>query len=86
MSTINKIKCRRCNGKGKVELDPILSGTLHILRELKSCTALQMFECLERQQNLSINVTALNKRLERLRAAGLARREKKGKTWQYSPS
>ena len=81
-----KIKCRKCNGVGKVELDPILAGSLHILTELKKCTATEMFDCLDRQQNLSITVVAINKRLERLRVAGLAKRTKNGKEYCYEPS
>lgn len=81
-----KIKCHKCNGKGKVELDPILAGTIHILKELKKCTATEMFDCLDRQQNLSITVVAINKRLERLREVGLVKREKNGKEFTYRPS
>lgn len=78
-----KIKCRKCNGRGSVELDRILAGTLHILKELKSCTAPQMYDAL--QPGYRGTVTALNKRLERLRAAGLVTRKNLGRGWTYSP-
>lgn len=78
-----KIKCRRCKGKGSVELDHILAGTLHILKEFKSATAQDFFENLPESR---ISITAFNKRLERLRAAGLATRtQRNGRGWVYKP-
>jgi len=73
-----KIKCRKCNGKGRVELDPILFGTLHVLTEFKSATAQHFFDELK---EANISITAYNKRLERLRKAGLVKRQRDKKTW-----
>lgn len=78
-----RIKCRKCKGKGIVNLDPILAGTLHILTEMKSASAPQMFEALA--PDYRGTVTALNKRLERLRVAGLVVRKSKNGGWVYSP-
>ena len=77
-----KIKCRRCDGKGEVELDALLAGTLHILKELKLATAYDFWHDHDTE---NISITAFNKRLERLRHAGLVKREKRGKAWAYRP-
>ena len=78
-----KIKCRRCDGKGEVELDAVLANELHLLKEFKSATAQDFFnEC---RDSADVSVTAHNKRLERLRSAGLVTRKENGRGWIYSP-
>lgn len=77
---MTSIKCPVC-GKGKVDLElvhPELSKTLWDVQCKPGWTATQL-------SGLYVNVKpmAMNQRLERLRAMGLVRRERNGKSFHY---
>lgn len=78
-----KIKCPHCSGKGKMELDNILYGTLLALQAAKAASASKLLEI--EFPEATINATAFNKRLERLRALKLVTRKKVGRIYIYSP-
>lgn len=77
-----QISCRKCEGSGAVDLEDSLWNTLQVLAKLKRATAPEIFEQ-SQGENAFIKVTAINRRLEDLRALNLVEREREGAVWKY---
>jgi predicted transcriptional regulator len=75
-----KIPCNACRGTGRVPLPKELLETLEEVRNGHR-TAIDIWARSDDRKN--INVTAVNRRLERLRSLGLLKR-KKGPARAYS--
>ena len=73
-----KIKCPRCEGAGEIELSEDLMKTLKALN--KPATADKISEVL----GWCGHTTAINNRLEDLRALGFVSRTRIGRCWLYS--
>lgn len=77
---MTSIKCPTC-GKGKVDLGvlhPELSSTLEVLEYNPGSTATELVDYF-----FCVKPMAMNQRLERLRAMGLVRRDRNGKSFHY---
>lgn len=75
------IDCPHCDGSGKIKLSAGSLRTLEILRKLGPSTAV----ALNHHRSFSeLTPTALNNRLEYLRANALVSRHRSGRTWVYA--
>jgi len=70
------IPCPKCNGSGRVFLPCLLNAVRQRLRGGR--TAPELLD-----QFPGVGVTALNNRLEKLRALGLVTRKREGRAWRY---
>lgn len=75
-----KVKCDKCGGTGRAELSETLGAMLGQVCGFPGCNAVEHWEGFP-----TVGVTAINNRLEDLRAFGLVRRERRGKSWVYFP-
>jgi hypothetical protein len=80
------IFCKSCKGTGKVPIGEEQWETLVALQSLKKATSGELFNELKRVNNgnSSLEQTAINMRLERMRAQKIVARRKRGKSWEYS--
>jgi predicted transcriptional regulator len=82
---IDKVCCPKCNGVGQIELRDLnrdLAETLKVVREYAPMTATDVASRLKPTPQ----ITAVNNRLERLRALGFVERRKSAanhKQWVY---
>lgn len=76
-----QVLCAKCKGKGCVDLPAELESTLKAVKSGLSTTE-QIF--LSDKHRKWIQPTAIHNRLERLRAFGLIKRERKGKYFHYT--
>jgi hypothetical protein len=76
------IKCGKCDGNGKVALDPALAETLTALISNPESTAPQLREMMFSGKPYP-SVNAVNNRLEKLRKLGMIDRRKLGIAWEY---
>lgn len=76
------IDCPKCDGSGRVGLDPVFVQTLNVLKSLKSATASEVYQN-SPDKEFTVHTVA-NVRLEFLRNLGLVERTKRGKFWVYS--
>lgn len=78
--------CPKCAGVGKLALNKFLLETLQTVKKLRGATAKEIHFALNAGEN--IHTTAINNRLEDLRALGLVirNRSEDGKSWVYSPA
>jgi len=74
-----KVTCPECGGYGEVDMPEPYWQVLGILRAGGGRTAGELAEKIGN----GIRVTAVNNRLEWLRAAGFVRREREGRNWRY---
>lgn len=78
------VQCPRCEGGGKLTLRAFseeLAETLELLRKSGELTAVDLHEMVGKQQQTQ--PTAMNARLEHLRALGFVSRRKSGRCWLY---
>ena len=78
---MEKALCPKCKGAGQIPLSDVLLATLIELRRTPGFTASEFIDRFP-----GVGVTAINNRLEDLRGAGYARRERNGHTWRYYPT
>jgi hypothetical protein len=81
------VKCEKCNGSGKVPLDPALEETFKLFTRVHQhggvfWTVQEAFNSLF-FPNSNFTVTAINNRLEKLRKLGLIERRRNGRAWEY---
>lgn len=76
-----EIACRACNGKGKVALNERQQDVLSLFGSGRQYSAQGAHEALQLDE--TVNVSAINNRLEDLRKVGLLQREKKGRAFFY---
>lgn len=77
---IDRVKCPKCKGTGMSPMDAMIQATMRALRRSPGRTASDLLP-----QFPGVGVTAINNRLEKLRALGLVRRERRGHAWAYYP-
>lgn len=75
------VPCLCCNGSGKMQLPSSLWDTLLALKRRRNAHAAELLPFI----NDEVDATAINNRLERLRALGFVTRRKRSKFWIYSP-
>lgn len=73
-----EMECQACGGSGKQSLSDELFSTFQAIGH--GATA----ETILKKLTDEVGTTAINNRLERLRAAGFLTRTKIGKFWRYS--
>lgn len=76
-----KVTCKTCKGTGQMALSEVLQNTLEELQATPGRTAPEIINRFP-----GVGVTALNNRLEDLRALGLVERKRHGKRWRYYPA
>lgn len=74
------IECPTCGGSGRAPLPDALQETLNVLPRRGQFTAAEIHAKIPGK----VEVTAINNRLESLRALSLLTRERFGKFWKYS--
>lgn len=76
-----QITCTKCEGHGKHALSDELWQTLAAVQRLKLAHAEQVARAVRPRPS----TTAMNNRLEELRALNLVKREREGRYFYYSP-
>lgn len=71
-------RCPKCGGTGTVQMGDGYAGVLDALRKCGPKTVRELAFIFPR-----VRATAMNNRLEYLRAAGLVKREREGIAWIY---
>lgn len=79
LPNVDTIVCPTCN-TGRIKLQEVLRDTLAELRRTPGFTAGELHERFP-----GVGVSAINNRLEDLRAQGFVRRERDGHAWRYYP-
>lgn len=75
------MQCPKCDGDGRIPLTEALRAMLLELRRTPGFVAADFVDRFP-----GVGVTAINNRLEDLRNAGYARRERDGHSWRYYPT
>lgn len=75
-----RVKCDKCGGTGKAPLSETLQGMLENVKAFPGYSA-----AWHGARHPFVGITAFNNRLEDLRALGLVRRERLGRSWLYYP-
>ncbi len=85
--SLDRVPCVHCQGTGRAILPMGLSNALDFLRSQPGdCDVISVFDHLNRVETGVIGITAVNNRLEALRAWGLVTRRKAGRFWLYKPT
>lgn len=79
---MTKIRCPKCKGSGQSNLPKLLEQTLASIQR-RGSTPEELHAALVLKHGGSFGVTAVNGRLEQLRALGLVTREAEGRGVRY---